>query len=679
MKYRIFLTYTGQKIAGLVFWSILVIFLILGGGLLPVYGSQENPLTVEDLFEVSLEELFSQTVVTATKCPRKLIETPATVRVVSSEQIRERGYKTLEDILSDLPGIQFRNIQGFNSYVFMRGAPSQNNLILLLVDGIEINELNSGGFYGGGQFNIDSIKKVEIVYGPASTLYGTNAMSGIINIITREPEDKESQGVWVGSEIGSLPHTYKADFRMAAYDEKKKVGYSISGMVNTTEKTDLSGSEGDNNWTENMENFEDTFACDGKFVFHDLTVGVLFQNKEASRTTNYKTVGSDKRDHGTIWHITFANLWLKYPWEITEGIVLNSLIYYRDTTVRDDTIAYITTAQGDNPGEQVGYYRPNSIFGVEEQINVSLGERLGVIGGVAWEKERLSVEFSKTFSNSENEMPPSPEAPDKETNRLASLYLQSQYAIASPLEFTFGVRWDDSNTYENVTTSRYGLVYHKDKVNWKLLYSEAYRAPKPWDYTYGSKNPDLKPEEMKSYEASFGYLPFHDLHVEVCAYYNEIGELLVLNTSSNRYENKNTSKTTGVEITVDYTYKQLTSYVNYTFNHSEDEDSEDMLEIARDCVNLGGIYTFGNGVKLNVRGNYSGKRKNPKTISSTGKDEIDSYMVFHGDLSKRFGDWYLHLGVNNIFDTTYYHTSNRPPERYRQAERNAYFKVQYEF
>ena len=77
-----------------------------------------------------------------------------------------------------------------NSYVFQRGVPSQNNLIVLLVDGIQINELNSGGFYGGGQYNLSNVERIEVVYGPASALYGTNAISGIVNIITKNSSNQ---------------------------------------------------------------------------------------------------------------------------------------------------------------------------------------------------------------------------------------------------------------------------------------------------------------------------------------------------------------------------------------------------------------------------------------------------------------------------------------------------------
>jgi len=137
---------------------------------------------IGDLLKLDIENLMDVSVISASKTLQKISEVPATVRVINYETIIDNGYLTLEDALADLPGFQFRNINGFNSYVFMRGAPSQNNLILLLVDGIQINELNSGGFYSGGQFNLSNVDRIEVVYGPASALYGTNAISGIINI-----------------------------------------------------------------------------------------------------------------------------------------------------------------------------------------------------------------------------------------------------------------------------------------------------------------------------------------------------------------------------------------------------------------------------------------------------------------------------------------------------------------
>ena len=105
-----------------------------------VYAQNQN---LDELLDLDISELMNIQVVSASKTLQKVSEVPATVCVITEEQIHSNGYFTLEEALSDLPGFQFRNILGLNSYVFQRGVPNQNNLILVLIDGIQINELNS--------------------------------------------------------------------------------------------------------------------------------------------------------------------------------------------------------------------------------------------------------------------------------------------------------------------------------------------------------------------------------------------------------------------------------------------------------------------------------------------------------------------------------------------------------
>jgi len=119
---------------------------------------------LDEWLEMDLSELMNVKVTTATKRSQLVDKVPATVRIITDKEIQERAYYSLEDVLRDLPGFQFRDILGFNSYSFQRGAPSQNNLILVMIDGIQINELNSGGFYGGYQYNLQNIKRIEVVY-----------------------------------------------------------------------------------------------------------------------------------------------------------------------------------------------------------------------------------------------------------------------------------------------------------------------------------------------------------------------------------------------------------------------------------------------------------------------------------------------------------------------------------
>jgi outer membrane cobalamin receptor len=180
--------------------------------------SQSNE--IEKLLQLEIEDLKDITIISATKTVTNISEVPATVRIITSETIKENGFLTLEDALSILPGFQFRNIIGFNSYVFQRGIPNQNNLALLLVDGIQVNELNSGGFYSGGQFNMENVHRIEVIYGPASALYGTNAISGIINIITGEPES--NRGFNLTGLYGSF-NTYYGNFAYGYYNDREAV------------------------------------------------------------------------------------------------------------------------------------------------------------------------------------------------------------------------------------------------------------------------------------------------------------------------------------------------------------------------------------------------------------------------------------------------------------------------
>jgi len=139
-----------------------------------------------DVYNLNFGELSKLKIVTASKTEQNIGEVPTSIRVITASEISDKGYFTLDEMLSDLPGFQFRNIMSLNSYVFQRGIPNQNNLTLVLIDGVQLNELNSGGFYGGGQYNLANIERVEVVYGPSSVAYGTNAVSGIINIITKK-------------------------------------------------------------------------------------------------------------------------------------------------------------------------------------------------------------------------------------------------------------------------------------------------------------------------------------------------------------------------------------------------------------------------------------------------------------------------------------------------------------
>ncbi len=182
-------------------------------------------------------------IVSVSKRAENLYEAPATVMIISREDIMNRGYVDLEQVFSDLPGFDVSRTFGPTySNIYQRGYRSNNtDRTLFLVDGVEENDLWSNISYWSRQFPISNVERVEILYGPASTMYGANALVGVVNVITRDPEvlaGKNNLGVKVNTGWGSLETKY-LDMTVAA--KKNNISFSTTVKRFSSAEEDLSG------------------------------------------------------------------------------------------------------------------------------------------------------------------------------------------------------------------------------------------------------------------------------------------------------------------------------------------------------------------------------------------------------------------------------------------------------
>ncbi len=169
--------------------------------------------------------------------------TPGTVVVINADDIRERGYADLEAVFSDLPGFDISRFYSLvYSNIYQRGYRTSNaDKTLLLIDGVEDNDLWSNVGLLGVQYPLSSIKQIEVIYGPASTIYGPNAFTGVINIITKDPADQESKTLVRGEMgVGSYNTRY-AD--MYAATKFKGAAWSLSVRKYISDQHDLSAYE----------------------------------------------------------------------------------------------------------------------------------------------------------------------------------------------------------------------------------------------------------------------------------------------------------------------------------------------------------------------------------------------------------------------------------------------------
>ncbi len=643
------------------------------------FAQRTDSINAEDILKMSFNDLMNIQVVSGSKIQQKIGDVAATVRVITAEQIRDRSYFTLEEALSDLPGFQFRNIVGFNSYVFMRGATSQNNLILVLVDGVQMNELNSGGFYAGGQFNLSDVQQIEVVYGPASALYGTNAVSGVINVITKKPDGQSRGHV---SLLGGNFKTGLADFNLQNLIQEKDLSYSISGMVKTSEKANLRGVQSDYNWSDAMENFENDLSLSAKMNMDGFQAGMLYQEKVTSNTTYRLNNRDGYLDKNSRWDIGFLNSYLKYVYDKQEHWTWSSQLYYRNTTLKPNTIFGIVKATDTTAGKQIGYYRPNQLVGMENQFNFIIGDHLFLVTGIVGEVEHLAKGFSITESNSQDVAPPIPIKPEMLYNFLGSYYVQGNWKISSSLSFVGGWRQDFSSYYGQVFTPRAGLILNQNHFTAKLIFDKAFRAPKPWDYTSGLGNPMLDPEKMQSIEFDFSYNSSKNFTLGTSFYMNKILDKLTKDVvlSNYRWVNQGELNTIGIELYSTLKVKGCMIDANYTYNHSVNQNQDFIPEIAMHSANASITIPLMKEFHINLRTNYLGSRSNPTTIIATGNNQIDQALLLHGAITylglKNFD---FQLKLNNILNTEYYHPSNLFDGRYRQPQRTVLFKTVYHF
>ncbi len=624
-----------------------------------------------DIWEMDLRQLSQLKVSSVSKVSQDYNQLSAATFVITARQIQDRGYFTFEEILCDLPGFQFRNIMGFNSYVFQRGVPNQNNLTLLLIDGVQVNELNSGGFYTGGQIILSDIDRIEVVYGPSSVVYGANAVTGIINIITKK-YDQECVGA--STTIGSF-NTASGNFCLRKANKSNTGGISVSGQYKQSDKADLRLEKGDNNWTDLMDNFEKDFSFNFKAEYKNLIFGTNYMYKKSSLASIIKSYGTEYKDFGTSWNIQFNNSYVKYSAEINKYLSLQSIVYNRNATVLGNTVYYVTDTA------QIGYYRPNNLIGTEHVFNYIPFKKISLTTGILFEYESLSSKMSWSSSDSIIYRPPKPEKPEMIQNQLLSIFLEPLFNLFPGFDISGGVRYDISTVYDRVFTPRLAIIYNlTDKHIFRLSYSEAFRAPKPWDYSDGLGNPNLLPEKLVSYEFAYRYQPCPKFRLDIATYDNQLENTLIkqFTEESFRWINFGYINTIGTEFSVFYLSGKIYPYFNYTYCQSFDETGQKVKEISDHVANAGITYAMNRFFKMNIRANYVGERKNPTLIQATGSDIIDPYILFNGSItaSTQFG-MAFQITIKNIFNKKYYHSSNWDPDRYRQAQRSILFTARY--
>jgi iron complex outermembrane receptor protein len=605
-------------------------------------------LTIEQLMEVEVD-----TVSGASRYEQPITEAPASVTIVTAEEIKMYGYRTLADILQSVPGFSVTNDRNYR-YAGIRGLGIPGDYgtrFLLLVDGVRQNDTVYQTGYIGYEMvvDVDLIERVEIIRGPGHTLYGANAMMGVINVITRRGRDMD--GVEVSGATGSFD-TYKGRL---SYGKKFEAGPEmlLSGTFLHSRGQDLYYPEFDSPST----NFGWARGCDReragnaflKMVYRDLTLeGGYVKRDKTLPTAPWNTVFNNP---GTETTDSSMFLDLKYRRTFENGLDVMGRISWNQYTY-DGYYIYDEAEAGDGPllVTNIDKVR-NSWLQGEVQLTKELSESHKLIGG---------VEFRDALRMVQQNYDTETYLDDRRTTWNVGLYLQDEYRILDILILTAGIRYDHFDTFGGAVNPRAALIYSPfADTTVKFLFGAGFRPPSGYELYYSDSftqkaNPGLQEEQSTSYELILEQYLGKRFRGTVSGYYTRVKDLIaqVIDPADNMlvFRNIDRAELKGVELQLDGKWDNgIRGRISYAFQDGKDMATGERLpNSARRLAKLNLLFPLvREKVFLGLEEQYTGAKMTLKGAETRGFF-ITNLTLFTRNLLKNLE---LSGSVYNLFNT----------------------------
>ena len=523
--------------------------------------SVNTPLLAADnvlpLLPLSLDELIATPVTTASRRAEARENTPAHIVVITREQMRDRRYKNLADLLEDLPGVDFqrgtRSTQ-YNHFVFQGNV--SNNKLLILLDGVRIDHPAGGKIPVAENFSLYFARQVEVLYGPAAALYGADALAGVINIITDKGGEAGSKVALGGGSFGSL----EGDFLASG-----KFGHSIGitagahyqksdrAPLDDYYRTEFRKVAAGGKTAAQREDYVGDISSQSQYVRLDvgeqLTFG-FYRNRFRSLTSTGDRPSAAFFLSDAYWDTTIDTWHGRYRFDITPSLSSETLVDYSRYEV-DPKSRYINTFTNfEDHGYDYAYGRRT---GIEQNLNWRASDAHTVLAGLGYRDYRAieTPDLPRPYDTSKSPQNQGISYPNtvlplqifEAKYRSWSGYLQWQAQWTPEFSTVAGLRHDWYSTYGGSTNARLGLDWQVLPGNFiKLLYGEAFRAPSPEESysafgsfnnlgnptgTFRAPNPDLQPEKSRTWSATWDWRPLRNFNLVANAYLTEVDHVII--------------------------------------------------------------------------------------------------------------------------------------------------------
>lgn len=641
-----------------------------------------------DTFNVKLEE----SVVTATGFDDVQSNQIKNTTIVTSQDIRNKGYNTIEEILKRTPGVNFVN-NGFGYIVDVRGQGVQGAAknVKVLVDGSPLNILDmSHAILPLNSISVEDIEKIEIINGGGTVLYGGGTAGGVINVITKKTQEE--------------PVKNKVYYQNSSFDTNK-LGFGTSIKFADNFLLDL-GYENINGNGYRQGDKRDGENLRGGFTYNISDNQTLrfkaTRYKEESKESDGITkvqLNNDRKQAGTTLtesHLDRTEYSLNYEIKPTDNLTF-SLLGYNQKTIRDynqEVPAGRMTHKTD------GQFKDRKTgVDLKGKYNYGLGN---VIFGYEYIKNSSNrSSYGAMYMRNRRLFPTSTVDIDLQKN-THSAFVQGRYSITDKLEGTLGYRYEyadydiyrtdgtnviNKNTKKSNNAYETGLNFkYSDTGNVYAKYERGYRSPSPTEMvdkstTRGYVLNNLKSEKYDTYEIGIKDM-IGPSFVSLTGFYTKKNDEILIDVPGGHglnwtYKNLQKTERKGVELFAEqyfgtFRINESVSYVDAKISKGADKNKK-IPYVSKTKATLGANYEVLTGLNLTADFNYF-------------SNSVDgNYEKIKGYSTTDLGVSYAHktglgvqAGVKNVFDKKYYRYKNGD-SYIPEAERTYYVGVSYNF
>ena len=654
-----------------------------------------------DYLSLSLEELGKIEISIATGNNTTLEQAPAVANLITAQQIAAMGARTLDDVLETVPGlhVSLSAANRLDSIYSIRGIHTRfNPQVLLLINGSAMQWPVQGGRPILFRQPVNNIAQIEIIRGPGSAVYGADAFSGVINIITKSASD--INGTEIGSRFGSFAYgeawvqtgqqyhnwdiAFSLNYQHSNGDSDRRIDHDLQTTLDNLYGTSASLAPG--KLSTYYEVLDSTLALENNHWKINLRTWMSdntgngaggAQALDPNLADNYELYSSDITYTTDSWFYHWTNsLKLNYNYHKSNSQFMllppNSTVGIGEDgnlNLQSPNLVTFTDGLIGNPGgatEDAQLELTNTYTGIKNsRFRIGIGSRYQSIRteesknfgpGVLEGSNATTVDGTLTVVTGTDNIYL------KNTSRTINYAsLQNEWHFKDNWHLITGIRYDHYSDFGDTTNPRIALVWQThDTLTSKLLYGSAFRAPSFAEL--GLKNnpsalgdPDLSPEKIDTYELVFNYRPTTTLQSTLSLFTYRAKDLIeyTLNTDAggNKATNASDQQGYGFEWEIDWKINEWWRInSNYAWQKSKNiKASNTVADAPNQQLTINSYWKASPKWLFHNQINWVADRK--RELNDTRSD-IDDYVLVDLTIKRKniYKNLDISLGINNLFD-----------------------------